>query len=184
MGWFSKSEPSKDLRLFLSEFPTWASVQSVKLADELQTEDTTGWSGILEDNSCRLKLIDCLIGANIYYLRATPEGALASLLFGENFLEKTLPSLPNQAKICFALAYKFFEKESESGHTFSSSLENWYKAKIDPLDACAAFVIEQQVHGSQEFNLLVGGLLPTLNRLRIRQLEWLKEMTEKWSKTK
>ena len=184
MGWFSKSEPSKDLRLFLSEFPTWAAVQSAKLVDELQTEDTTGWSKILENNSSRLKLTDCFIGANIFYLRVTPEGALASLLFGENFLEKSLPSLPDQAKICFALTYKFFEKEGQNGNTFTSSLEKWYKIKIDPLDASAAFVIEQEINGSQEFNFLVGGLLPTLNRLRIQQLEWLKAMTEKWLKVK
>ncbi len=184
MGWFRKPKTNKDSEIFLSEFPSWASTHSAKLVDELSSEDPTGWSKILKDNSIKLKLIDCLIGANIFYLRTTPEGGLASLLFGEDFLEKSLPSLPNQAKVCFVLAYKFYEKESQSGNTFCSSLENWYKIKIDPLDASLAFVIEQQVVGGEEFNLLVGRLLPTLNLLRIQQLEWLKEMTAKWSKIK
>lgn len=184
MGFFSKSEPSNDSRLFLSEFPTWVAIQSAKLVDELQTEDTTGWSEILQNNSARLKLVDCLIGANLFYLRVTPEGRLASSLFGEDFLEKSLSHLPDEAKVCFALMYKYYEKENQSGSTFTSSLEHWYKIKIDPLDACVAFVIEHEINDSEEFNLLVGGLLPTLNHLRIKQLEWLKEMAEKWSKIK
>lgn len=184
MGWFSKVEPSNDLRLFLSEFPAWVAIQSTKLVGELQSNDTTGWSEILRNDSSKQKLINCLIGANMFYLRFTPEGTIASGLFGEDFLEKSLSSLPDQAKTCFAMAYKFYEKENQGGNTFTSSLENWYKIKIDPLDACLAFIIERQVNNSEEFNLLIGGLLPTLNRLRINQLEWLKVMTEKWSMLK
>ncbi len=185
MELFSKSKPNNDLQLFLSEFPVWAAILSVKLVDELQTEDTTSrWPTILENSLSRQKLIDCLIGANLFYIRLTPEGALASLLFGENFLEKVLPSLPDETKVYFAMAYQFYEKENQNGNVFTSLLENWYKIKIDPLDACAAFVIEQEISGSEEFTLLVGALLPTLNRLRVKQLEWLKEITEKWSNLK
>ncbi|HCC05151.1 TPA: hypothetical protein DEP58_02485 [Patescibacteria group bacterium] len=184
MGWFSKTKLNSDLQLFLSEFPTWAAVQSTELITKLETEDTNGWAEILEDNSAKLKLIDCLIGANLFYLRTTPEGALASLLFGVDFLEKSLPSLPNQAKGCFVLAYNFYEKETQSGNTFTSSLEDWYKIKIDSLDACVAFVIEHEFNSGEEFNLLFESLLPTLNHLRIQQIEWLMAMSEKWSKAK
>ena len=184
MGWFSTKKESEGLRLFLSEFPTWAAVHATKLVDDLKTEDKNGWEYTLKYDARRLKLIDCLIGANIFYFRNTPEGALASLLFGDDFLEKSLPSLPDEAKVCFYLAQKFYEKESQHGNSFTSSLESWYKIKIDPLDASLAFVIEQEIVHSEEFNLLVGGLLPTLNRLRVEQLEWLKTMTAKWSKIK
>lgn len=185
MGWFTSSEADKDLQTFLSEFPTWAAIQSAKLAQELQAGDEAGWGEVLENASKKSKLINCFIGAHLVYLSLRPEGELARLLFGKNILEKSLSSLPDEAKACAVLILSFYEKDSQKGEQrFSSSLENFYKIKIDPLDACVAFIVDKEVNNSEEFSFLIGGLLPTLNRLQVQQLEWLKKMTERWSKLK
>ncbi len=185
MAWFSKSKPDRDLQIFLSEFPSWAAIHSARLVDELQAEDTTGWAEILKNDSAKEKLSNCFIGAHFLYLRLGAEGEIATLLFGEDIFEKSLSSLPEKAKIFVALAYSLYEKNNQRGKDgMTSSLEDFYKIKINPLDACVAFVIDQEVNGSKEFSLLLGELLPTLNRLQIQQLEWLKGLTEKWSKRK
>lgn len=185
MGWFSKSKQNKDSQLFLSEYPSWVAIHSAKLAEELQADDTTGWAEILKDNPAKTSLTNCLIGAHLCYLSLTPEGGYTTLLFGEDVLEKSLSSLPDGAKGFFLLAHSFYEKDVERGEdSISSSLGDFYKIQVDPLDACVAFVIDQKVNKSEVFSPLVGDLLPILNKLQVQQLEWLKRVAERWARQK
>lgn len=185
MGWFSKSKIDKDSEVFLSEFPSWVAIHSAKLVDELKKEDDTGWVEILSDSSTKSKLINCFIGAHILYLSIRPEGGIVTLLFGDSIFEKSFSSLPDQAKTFFLLTHTLYEKDKlNGGNSISSSLEEFYKIKIDPLDACVAFASDQEVNNSEEFSGLIGGLLPILNRLQVEQVKWLKELTGRWSKVK
>ena len=185
MGWFTKTKEDKDLQIFLSEFPTWAAIHSAQLADELLAKDEMVWGKILKNTSKKSELINGFIGAHLVYLSLRPEGEIARLLFGKDILEKSLASLPNKAKASAVLVLSFYEKDSQKGEQrFSSSMESFYKIKIDPLDACVAFILDKEVNNSEEFSSLIAGLLPTLNSLQVEQLEWLKNMTEEWSKVK
>jgi hypothetical protein len=181
---FSKSKPSKDSQVFLSEFSSRAAIQSAKLVDELLANDRTEWAGILIDQSAKLALTNCFIGAHFLYLRLGIEGEIATL-FGQDVFEKSLPSLPEKARIFVSLAYRLYEKNNQHGNDdLTSSLENFYKIKINPLDACVAFTIYQQIRNSEEFSPLIGDLLPILNRLQIQQIEWLKVLTDTWTKAR
>jgi hypothetical protein len=185
MGWFSKSKTNKDSEIFLSEFPSWVAIHSAKLVDELQKEDKTGWAEILSDSSAKLRLTNCFIGAHTLYLSLGPEGGIVISLFGDKVLEESLSSLPDKAKAFFLLTHTMYEKDQLKGKdSISSSLGDFYKIKIDPLDACVAFATDQEVNNSEEFSGLIGGLLPILNRLQVEQLKWLKELTGRWSKAK
>jgi len=185
MGWFSKEKPTRDAALFLTEFPSWAAIHSAKLVGELETEDNTGWTDVLKDSSANSRMTNCFIGAHAFYLSQRPEGAIVTALFGENVLKDSLQALPEKAKVFVALAYGLFEKDQLNGKgSLHSSLEDFYKIKIDPLDAYVAFVIDKEVNDSEEFSFRLGGLLPILNRLQVEQLDWLKEMTGKWGKAK
>ena len=182
MGWF-KTKPTKDATLFLTEFPSYVAIHSAKLVDELAKEDNTGWADVLKDSTAKSKLTNCFIGAHAFYLSQRPEGAIVTALFGENVIKDSLSALPEKAKVFVALTYGFFEKDHLNGKSsLPSSLGDFYKIKIDPLDAYAAFITDKEVNDSEEFSFRLGGLLPILNRLQVEQLQWLKEMTDKWGK--
>ncbi len=183
MTWFSKTKPTdKDEDIFLSEFPIWAAIRSAELVGELQAEVKTGWSDILKNDEARSELIHCLIGAHLFYLSFTPEGQIIGQLFGENILLKSLSFLPERAKNFFALTNDLYERDRlKDEDTFLSSLEDFYKIKIDPLDAYVAFVAEQEVCGSEEFSNQIGELLPILNRLHVGLLEWMKKIVDRWA---
>ena len=185
MGWFSKPKQTKDATLFLTEFPSYAAIHSAKLVNELEIEDNTGWPEVLKDGTTKSKLTSCFIGAHTFYLSQRPEGAIVTALFGENVLKDSLTALPEKAKVFVALTYGLFEKDHLNGKGgLPSSLGDFYKIKIDPLDAYVAFVTDKEVNDSEEFSFRLGGLLPILNRLQVEQLQWLKEMTDKWGKAK
>lgn len=185
MSWFSKVKINKDSEIFLSEFPAWVAIHSAKLVDGLELDKTSSWAKILENKVAKERLVNCFIGAHVFYLQFSPEGELIASLFGEDALGKALFALPNKAKIFFTLAYELYEKNSKNGKdSLTSSLEDWYKIKIDPLDAHVAFIAHWEVSNNKEFSVLPGELLSTLNLLQVQQLGWLKGIVDKWSKVK
>lgn len=183
MSWFSKPKINKDSELFLSEFPSWASIHSAKLVGELQADGRIGWSEILRSEAKKSQLTELLIGAHLFYLAQSIEGGIVITLFGNDILERCFSFVPEQAKVFYLMANMNLEKESQSGKGgITGLLGAFYKIKVDPLDAIVAFVVDQLVNDSKEFNSQIGELLPTLNQLQVEQLKWIKDMIKKWSK--
>jgi hypothetical protein len=180
MSWFSKPKINKDSELFLSEFPSWVSIHSAKLVNQLQTDERNGWSEILRIDANKSQLTDFLIGAHLFYLNKSAEGGIVISLFGNNILERSLFLVPEQAKVFYFMANTTLEKQSREGKNgITSLLEDFYKIKIDPLDATVAFVADNLINDSKDFSAHIGELLPTLNQLCVEQLRWIKEMIKK-----
>ncbi len=193
MGWFSKEKTRIELITdsFIEEYPVWASQHSTKLIDEL-ISNAAGlaegtWKQLLQDNKNIVKLTNIFTGAHGVFLMINPEGAIVSALFGEKTIEKCIKLMPpasqNFALLTFASNLKRTEKEGNNIiDSYLTSLEEYFKIKINPLDAHVAFVATDEIIGGdtdQVFSptLTIAGLLPTLNRLQQEQLTWLKDFT-------
>lgn len=180
MGWFSKNKVKKDSDIILNEFSLWSTVHSVDLTNELQRDEKLGWTEIINDKTKKLKVIDCFLGAHLFYLNNNVAGDIVNLLFGNDVFEKILSTLPEKAKKIAVLSHTL--NNTNQNDSITSSLENLYNIKIKPIDACVAFVIDQEINNSNEFSIRIGGLLPILNQLQVEQLDWLNELVKKWSK--
>lgn len=182
MKWFSKNKKNEDATIILNEFSVWATIHSINLIDELQKDDKLGWAELINNNIKKSEIIDCFLGAHLFYLNNNVAGDIVNLLFGNDVFEKILSTLPERAKKIAVLSHTL--QKTNDNVLITSSLENFYNIKINPFDACVAFVIDQEINNSDEFSNKIGGLLPILNRLQIEQLDWLNELVEKWSKLK